>query len=1547
LFIMLRLCTLVLFFSFLLTPYGAIMAQETIGEPSNETPSASNNIFCTDNFALTKMSLSVASSLAEVVPQSIVGFSGTVGNQNALSVPAQELRARVFKLTEGVPALVDSYMVMQNIILPGQSDYAFTDEWQVPANQSGGVYVVEYALAFMGEEAALVGYSPRFTIISEEQSVQFVYESLTINGESYETFDQSTITDDDTVEFSIRVTNPTDEQKLIPLQWNQYVGTHPVENQRLDTKTSLLTIPANSEETISYVARGTSAKQYVVTALLDDKGAKSLLDMQISRATDEPVVLAAGVASVPVVAGQLNEFYYCIATPAESDLTSYSLALEIADAGGVVAGVVTRPSITEVAIPTFVGIVNQNQSVVTATLSKEGIPISESEAVFDCNNFNPRSCISESIEGSTLFERIISNPLFLYGGALLLLVLLILIWVAHRREHKNNHIDAMNTLTPLIITGFLIMGSLFPGIIHAQLNGSGLFGGGGLGDGGGIGGGPGSGSLPPQNPPSGGNNPPSLPNISAPATGASDGIHSFTITGTDPDGDQVRYGFDWNDNGTVDEWVPATGYVNSGTPRTVTRQWAIAGTYSYRVLVQDANGAESTMVSRNILIVDAGPPPSGGGSLPPSGGSGGSGPVSPAPGGTVSGADSTTEWIGKTGNRCGITGTEICPDAINLTVGLRVSGPASVQPGQQFTLQATGWCLGDDFSGNMRVSGGIQNGPSFGQTERIFCPSGNSGLPAGSVTLTAPTTPGQHCRTFFVQGVKIPAPFENDYLLQPTVTSEFCVNVDGTTPLSGGTCTASICSTVLPIEQNLTIAQASDCEPGETELGPLNCDYGAFFRPWCDNSPASCTIPTPPPPSGGSCTLPPGQLTQSGTTEQIVSECAASVGYNQGPDFTYAYVLRRDDGYVVCHDNPLIVQFVCSVSNTLGLNEFAYSGQPVCNVPAPVCAPPAPTPTPLTTSCTYTDPVFCDGAANGNERCSNNLTHVNWGFPGPHDPTFAATFTVNGQTNRFTIGCDNGNPGSGDCGNSQSFTLNGHTFTMGLYSNYGGGNNGVGTGEVLNCAPLNIPPPNADLSINGSNGPIAVTDTEILSIGWTAASVSNCTLIGAGLPGGAVPLTGSRSVPATAVTSSPETYILNCGGVIDSVVVNVTASNAAPNAPTIVGPVTGDTSITYPFTFTATDPDGDQLQYDVDWNNDGTSEVTSLLVNSGIAITGNRSWPTAGSYTFQVRARDIAGAVSGWTQHTITVVQASPATALLEAQINGTGPWSANDQTIDPGDTINIRWSSTGATACVGTNFSTGNAISGSGSATPPGPNSATDFSVSCNGSGGPGNDSIRITTRALPNFNQPNVTFNLSPGYDPVTGRYDSVTIIFQTTNNGGSPTRADADYQVRFDRDNNGYDQTESGSLGILNVGQGVNRTEVFTDVAFSGNRVEVTVDSSNAVTESNESDNQRVLDMTIPPPNPNLEITVSRQVVRSGETVNISWNTRATYPMNCSVFGPGINPTINFNPSVAGPTGTRQSAPINAKSEFTLRCTEPTTNTTWTDIATVEIVGSLEEI
>lgn len=87
------------------------------------------------------------------------------------------------------------------------------------------------------------------------------------------------------------------------------------------------------------------------------------------------------------------------------------------------------------------------------------------------------------------------------------------------------------------------------------------------------------------------NEPPSIPVMpSGPTSGRSLTTYKYATSATDPDGDHVKYVFDWGDGTT--SWT-GLDFIDSGTNQSVFHKWSKAGTYHVKAMSTDDKGAES------------------------------------------------------------------------------------------------------------------------------------------------------------------------------------------------------------------------------------------------------------------------------------------------------------------------------------------------------------------------------------------------------------------------------------------------------------------------------------------------------------------------------------------------------------------------------------------------------------------------------------------------------------------------------------------------------------------------------------------------------------------------------------------------------------------------------------------------------------------------------------------------------------------------------------------------------------------------------------------
>lgn len=95
------------------------------------------------------------------------------------------------------------------------------------------------------------------------------------------------------------------------------------------------------------------------------------------------------------------------------------------------------------------------------------------------------------------------------------------------------------------------------------------------------------------------NNPPNMPTMpSGPNNGKIGRTSRYTTSATDPDGDTLKYTFDWGDGITS-----VTRSVKSGTSASSSHTWGKAGAYQIKVMATDSKGATSIWSSRLVVTI--------------------------------------------------------------------------------------------------------------------------------------------------------------------------------------------------------------------------------------------------------------------------------------------------------------------------------------------------------------------------------------------------------------------------------------------------------------------------------------------------------------------------------------------------------------------------------------------------------------------------------------------------------------------------------------------------------------------------------------------------------------------------------------------------------------------------------------------------------------------------------------------------------------------------------------------------------------------------------
>ena len=108
---------------------------------------------------------------------------------------------------------------------------------------------------------------------------------------------------------------------------------------------------------------------------------------------------------------------------------------------------------------------------------------------------------------------------------------------------------------------------------------------------------------------------------------------------------------------------------------------------------------------------------------------------------------------------------------------------------------------------------------------------------------------------------------------------------------------------------------------------------------------------------------------------------------------------------------------------------------------------------------------------------------------------------------------------------------------------------------------------------------------------------------------------------------------------IDCPITIVQGSDAHPTEPSITTAASCQVGTAFSLSFSSTDPNGHQLKYSIDWDNDGSVDQyapSSGFVNSGVTQTASRTYSTNGQKTIGVIAQNDQGAISSSATYTFS-----------------------------------------------------------------------------------------------------------------------------------------------------------------------------------------------------------------------------------------------------------------------------------------------------------------------
>ena len=106
--------------------------------------------------------------------------------------------------------------------------------------------------------------------------------------------------------------------------------------------------------------------------------------------------------------------------------------------------------------------------------------------------------------------------------------------------------------------------------------------------------------------------------------------------------------------------------------------------------------------------------------------------------------------------------------------------------------------------------------------------------------------------------------------------------------------------------------------------------------------------------------------------------------------------------------------------------------------------------------------------------------------------------------------------------------------------------------------------------------------------------------------------------------------------------IKIDVENQPPVAPSISGKINGAAGTSYPYTFTTTDPDDDNVSYYIEWGDGSITDWTALQASGPPGYGESHIWSEKDTYTIRAKAKDTYGAESEWGTLVVTMPKNKP-----------------------------------------------------------------------------------------------------------------------------------------------------------------------------------------------------------------------------------------------------------------------------------------------------------------
>jgi uncharacterized cupredoxin-like copper-binding protein len=444
----------------------AVMAQENTATP---TPALLAAIQCEDTVSGTTPLLEMLfdPSPISVDAGSTLEFLGTLANISSQPLSDVTVYARVYQSdvenSQNITQL-DEFMVVDAMQLAGNSDVPIQATWDVPNTLSPGEYYINlYVLSgantylFNNPYAHLPSAMHiKFTVQSGPETNLTPYFDTTVTGidgafygnvsaeaSPFLVYDFANQTPANTLPgettFVTSISNPTDTEIEVPVEWRQYASHSFSSDLFKHTETQTVTIPALGSTSVSYTTIDQTESQLYVTATLTYGEHKNVLSMGVNReGVDEYSVIVPAVYPFPVTTGEATTLSVCVGMRNQLAPTDpLTLVMAAYDRSGEIiyqsASPVLLTNNLQKITDSFVATADYDYVQLSTILLRDNEIVYSSDNVFEQDSMRVVVVEDNGIEVSTA-----NNPLYYVAAAITILTLIVIAGLLYMQKRRQS-----------------------------------------------------------------------------------------------------------------------------------------------------------------------------------------------------------------------------------------------------------------------------------------------------------------------------------------------------------------------------------------------------------------------------------------------------------------------------------------------------------------------------------------------------------------------------------------------------------------------------------------------------------------------------------------------------------------------------------------------------------------------------------------------------------------------------------------------------------------------------------------------------------------------------------------------------------------------------------------------------------------------------------------------------------------------------------------------------------------------------------------------------